>query len=80
MIRFGFPFRLLETVPTVPVPISVPGEPAPTVPVSGSGQVSRLFCNCDCEFLLRVKNHSDFWGPKVSPPPQKGSLAIFPCD
>ena len=39
MARLRFRFRLLKTVLTVPVPISVPGKMAPTVPVSSSGLV-----------------------------------------
>ena len=35
----GSGFGSRKTVPTVPVPLLAPGEPVPTVPVSGSGSV-----------------------------------------
>ena len=37
--RFRFRFRFLETVPAVPVPLSVSGKTVPTVPVSGPVRV-----------------------------------------
>ena len=47
-VRFGYGFhveRFERTVPTVPVPISVPGKTVPTFPVSGSGSVPAPSCN-----------------------------------
>ena len=44
-------------------------------------QVSRFFCDCDCDFLTQVKNRSDSLGPKsASPPPPAERVAIFSCD
>ena len=42
--RFQFRFRFLETVPAVPVPLSVSGKTVPTVPVSGSSSVPEPPC------------------------------------
>ena len=39
-----------------------------------SGQVSRFFCDCNCDFLSQVRKSQRFWAPKVSLPPRK------PCD
>ena len=40
--RGRFRFQFLETVPAVPVPLSVSGKTVPTVPVSGSGSVGNF--------------------------------------
>ena len=42
--RLRFQFRFLETVPAVPVPLSVSGKTVPTVPVLGAGSVPESPC------------------------------------
>ena len=50
----GSGFGSWNTVPAVPVPLSVSGKTVPTVPVSGSGPVPEPYWICDLEHLAHV--------------------------